>query len=151
MARYRVGTTDEIPPGRVKIVTVAGRSIGVYNVKGEFFALRNRCPHQGGPLCRGRIAGFLVSEGPGHYEYRRKGEMVRCPWHGWEFEIRTGQSWVDPGRVRVRSYPVTVEDGGEAERADQERDEETGYVKGPFRAERYDVEVEKREIYVEVG
>ena len=51
-----VGTVDEIPPGGRKIVEVAGRSIGVFNVGGEFFALRNRCPHQGGPLCEGSAA-----------------------------------------------------------------------------------------------
>ena len=52
MARHVVATVEEIPPGQRKIVEVAGRSIGIFNVSGEFFALRNRCPHQGGPLCR---------------------------------------------------------------------------------------------------
>ena len=55
MARHVVARVDEIPPGERKIVEVAGRSIGVFNVGGEFFALRNRCPHQGGPLCEGRL------------------------------------------------------------------------------------------------
>src|SRR5262245_39775127 len=59
MAKYVVATTAEIPPGGRKIVEVAGRSIGIFNAGGEFFALRNRCPHQGGPLCEGGLSGLL--------------------------------------------------------------------------------------------
>ena len=77
---------------------VAGRSIGVFNLDGAYFALRNRCPHQGGPLCLGRLSGMLTSPRPGEYEYQRDGEILRCPWHGWEFDLRTGQSWIDPVR-----------------------------------------------------
>ena len=55
--KYVVAAVDEIPPGGRKIVDVAGRSIGVFNLGGEYFALRNRCPHQGGPLCEGRVWG----------------------------------------------------------------------------------------------
>src|SRR5918911_1736031 len=124
MARYVVGTIDEIPPGARKIVDAGGRSVGVFNVNGEFFAILNRCPHQAGPLCKGRTSGLIRSDTPGHYEYSRPGEILRCPWHGWEFDMRTGQSWFDPVQVRVRRYDVTVEPGsalvgesGEAEAA----------------------------------
>ncbi len=65
MARYVVAAVDEIPPGARKIVTVAGRSIGIFNVDGEFFALRNRCPHQGGPLVRGQDVGRTAGAGAG--------------------------------------------------------------------------------------
>ena len=109
--RYVVGTVDEIPPGGRKLIEVEGRSIGVFNLDGEYFALRNRCPHQGGQLCKGRLAGVLVSPLPGEFELTRPGEILRCPWHGWEFDIRTGQSWFDPRGVRVRRYDVSVEPG----------------------------------------
>src|SRR6266542_265318 len=88
MAGYAVGTVGEIPPGTRKIVEVAGRSIGVFNVAGAFYAVRNRCPHQGGPLCQGQLSGIVVSPRPGEYEYVREGEILRCPWHGWEFDIK---------------------------------------------------------------
>ena len=107
--RYVVGTVDEIPPGGRKLIEIDGRSIGVFNIDGEYFALRNRCPHQGGPLCKGRQAGVLVSPLPGEFELTRPGEILRCPWHGWEFDVRTGQSWFDPRGVRVRRYDVSVE------------------------------------------
>jgi len=105
--RHVVARAGEIAPGERKLVTVGGRSIAIFNVAGEFLALRNRCPHQGGPLCAGELFGVLESSGPGEYVYQRAGEMVRCPWHGWEFDLRTGRSWFDPERTRVRTYPVT--------------------------------------------
>ena len=111
MARHVVASVDEIPPGRRKVVDIEGRSVGIFNVNGEYFALRNRCPHQGGELCKGRQVGVLQSPLPGEFELTRPGEIVRCPWHGWEFDIRTGQSWFDPRGVRVRRYDVSVEPG----------------------------------------
>jgi 3-phenylpropionate/trans-cinnamate dioxygenase ferredoxin subunit len=139
MAKYVVARLEEIPPGQHRIVEVAGRSIGVFNVRGEFFALRNRCPHQGGPLCLGQVSGWVESSAPGEYDYSRRGEIVRCPWHGWEFDIRTGQSYFDPARVRVRRYDVTVEDDAEP-RADE----------APPVVETYPVTVERRRILIEV-
>src|SRR5579883_2376416 len=108
MSRHAVATVGEIPPGSRKLVEVAGRSIGVFNVGGEFFALRNRCPHQGAELCTGTLGGCVTSPAPGEYQLTRPGEILRCPWHGWEFDLRTGRSHFDPRRVRVKSYPVLV-------------------------------------------
>jgi nitrite reductase/ring-hydroxylating ferredoxin subunit len=147
MARYIVATVEEIPPGERKIVEVAGRSIGVFNLGGEFFALRNRCPHQGGPLCAGTLGGLIISSSPGEYNYSRSGEMLRCPWHGWEFDIRTGQSWFDPMRVRVRRYQVIVE----RERPDAADSVlQAGLERGPYVAETYEVSVECRHVVVDV-
>ena len=108
MASHPVARVGEIPPGGRKIVEIGGRSIGVFNVDGEFFALRNRCPHQGGPLCEGQVLAAIAATGPGEYERGRPGDIVRCPWHAWEFSIRTGRSWFDTERTRVKAYPVEV-------------------------------------------
>ncbi len=105
-----VARADEIAPGGRKIIDVGGRSIGVFNVGGEYFALRNRCPHQGGPLCTGLLLAPLRSTGPGEYQRGGDGEVIRCPWHGWEFEIKTGRSWFDPRRTRVRSYHAGLQE-----------------------------------------
>jgi nitrite reductase/ring-hydroxylating ferredoxin subunit len=105
---FLVGKVDEIPPGSRRIVTVAGRSIGVFNVEGRFYAVRNQCPHQGGPLCLGPTIGLLRSSAPGERTYEREGEILRCPWHGWEFDLKDGRSVVDPSGTRVRSYDVVV-------------------------------------------
>lgn len=107
--KFVVGKADEIPFGSRKIVRVAGRSIGVFNVDGRYYAIRNRCPHQGAPLCEGKLWGALKSDVPGSFEYSRTKDIIACIQHGWEFSLRTGQSWCEPGRLRVRSYKVGVE------------------------------------------
>ena len=148
MARHVVATVDEIQPGQRKLVEVAGRSIGIFNVGGEFFALRNRCPHQGGALCEGRLSGAVRSNVPGEYVFSRPGEMLRCPWHGWEFDVRTGQSWFDPTRTRVRAYEVSVEPGAAIVQA--EAPPVAGYEKGPYVAETYPVSIEEQHIVIEL-
>jgi nitrite reductase/ring-hydroxylating ferredoxin subunit len=152
MARYVVGTVDEIPVGGRKIVEVAGRLVGIFNVKGEFYALLNRCPHQAGPLCEGHTLGFLKSDEPGEYEYSRPGEILRCPWHGWEFDVKTGQSWFDPSQVRVRKYEVAVEPGSAlATEAGADEPGMEGLQKGPYVAETYPVSVEQQYLVIEIG
>jgi nitrite reductase/ring-hydroxylating ferredoxin subunit len=157
LARHVVASLEEIPPGARKIVEVAGRSIGIFNVRGELFALRNRCPHQGGPLCEGKQWGQLTARVPGEFEYGREGEIIGCGWHGWEFDIRTGQSWCEPERLRVRAYQVSVEPGAaivEAPDPPADDDPESpipGRVKGPFVAETYPVSVEGQYVVVEVA
>src|SRR5881398_2806122 len=137
MSRHAVATTSEIPPGARKLVTVKGRPIAIFNLEGEYFGLLNRCPHQGGALCEGAITGLLESPEPGKYVYTRRGEILRCPWHGWEFDIRTGQSYCDPKRFRTRAYPAHVESGASV-------------VKGPYIAETLAVSVENDYVVVDL-
>ncbi len=137
MSRHVVATVDEIAPGQRKVVKVAGREIGIFNLDGEFFGIGNRCPHEGAPLCKGRVVGLAESTEPGAYQYSRKGEMLRCPWHGWEFDIRTGKSFCDPLGTKVRSFDIKVEDGGRV-------------VDELLQAETFAVSVEKQYIVVEI-
>ena len=120
MAKYVVGTVAEIPPGQRKIVEVCGISVGVFNVNGTYSAVRNRCPHQGGPLCLGNVTGTMLPSAPGEYLWSREGEILRCPWHGWEFDLLTGRSIYNPHRVRVRAYRVSVEPREMAEAAEED-------------------------------
>jgi 3-phenylpropionate/trans-cinnamate dioxygenase ferredoxin subunit len=135
MAKYVVAPVGEIPPGGRKLVEIRGREIGVFNLGGEFFALINRCPHQGAALCRGEIVSRLEAPMPGEYRLTRHGEMLRCPWHCWEFDIRTGQSWCDPESMQARMYPVAVEPG-------------ESLAKGPLVAETVPVSVEQDYVVV---
>src|SRR5258708_21405706 len=111
MARHIVARTTEIPPGGNKVVDIDGRDIVVFHVNGEFFALLNRCPHAGAPLDKAACVARLTSPEPGVYQRSRVAELLRCAWHGWEFDMRTGQSWFDPNRVKVRTYPAVVKHG----------------------------------------
>jgi nitrite reductase/ring-hydroxylating ferredoxin subunit len=136
MARTVVAAASEIPPGGRKIVTVGGREIGVFNLGGAFYALLNRCPHQGGKLCLGTVTGLVTSSEPGRFDYSRPGEMLKCPWHNWEYDIRTGQSWCDPEHSWVKTYQVVVEKGATL-------------VEGPYVAETFPVSVESDYVVIE--
>jgi 3-phenylpropionate/trans-cinnamate dioxygenase ferredoxin subunit len=152
MARYVVGTVDEFPPGTRKVVEIDGRAVGIFNVNGELFALLNRCPHQAAPLCEGRTFGFLKPGQVGEFNFSRAGEMLRCPWHGWEFDLRTGQSWFDPNQVRVRRYDVKVEPGAALLACEAASEPAVaGWQKGPYTAETFPVSIEAEYVVVEVG
>jgi len=137
MTRHIVATVDEIPPGQRRLVNVNGRDIGIFNVDGEYFAVSNRCPHEGASLCKGRIVGLVEAAEPGAYQYSRRGELIRCPWHGWEFDLRTGKSWCEPDRTKVRRFDLKIESGG-------------SLVEGELRAETFLVSIEKQYVVVEV-
>jgi nitrite reductase/ring-hydroxylating ferredoxin subunit len=146
MPRYVVAEADEIPDGGRKLVSVAGREIGVFKVRGRFYALRNRCAHQGGPVCEGDLLAWLRSDRPGQYELDERRKLLECPWHGWEYDLETGQSWFDPKKTRIRRYPVDVEQGSELA-----VDPQTGMARGPYVLETYPVQVETRYVVVEVA
>ena len=78
----------------------------------RFFALRDICPHQGAPLSAGKVDGTALPCLPGQeISYGRLGEILTCPWHGWQFELATGRALIEPERHRVRVYPVRVSGG----------------------------------------
>ena len=137
MSRHVVAAAADFPPGTRRLVEIDGRAIVIFNVKGEYFALLNRCPHNGGPLVEGVITGLVQSAGPGDYTYTREGEIIRCPWHGWEFDIKTGKSFCTAIRARARPFPVHLAPGATL-------------VEGPFRAETVPVRVEADYVVVEV-
>ena len=135
--KHVVARVEDVVPGKAHLTTVKGRQIGIFNLDGEFYALLNRCPHQSAELCRGRITHLIQSRKPGKVEVSREGEFIKCPWHGWEFDIRTGQSWCDPNSMYVRQFGVKVEPG------------ET-LVKGPYVAETFAVSTEGEYVVVEM-
>ena len=93
--------------GRV-IARIGGREIGVLRVNGELRGVRNRCPHHGGPLCLGTVRARVEGE-PGAYALAGT-HVLRCPWHGWEFDPESGRC-LDDDSMRVAVYPAKVEDG----------------------------------------
>jgi len=88
----RVARVDEVPPGTAKVVVAAGQGIALFNVGGTFFALSNTCLHRGGPVGEGEL-----TEG-----------VVTCPWHGWEYDVRTGRNTINPAAT-LRRFDVRVE------------------------------------------
>ncbi len=109
MGRHVICRAEALGRGAVRIFEAEKRSIGIFNINGKFYALRNTCPHKGAPLCLGIITGLVVSDEPLQMQMTRDGEIVRCPWHGWEFDITSGRSVYNPHRMRVKTYDVAVE------------------------------------------
>ncbi len=108
-SEHVVANVDEVPEGKHKVVQVGAREIGVFNVHGNYYALPNNCFHQNGPLCRGSISGTVeASEATGWKPtWGREGEVIICPWHTLEFDIKTGRCLADPRR-RLPTYKVEV-------------------------------------------
>ena len=84
-------------------VRIQGREIGIFNVDGNLHAVLNRCPHRGGELCKGDVLGFVNAERPGEVRLDATVKFIVCPWHGWEFDIETGESWYEgPRDIKAR-------------------------------------------------
>ena len=105
-----VGKVSDFGNGDRRIIDVNGKSIGVFRIDDRFYAIRNRCPHQFGPLCLGTLAQRAVSDGPGDMRMDDGPPLIACPWHGWEYDLATGQSFMGPGRghMAALSYDVSV-------------------------------------------
>ena len=95
MAELRaVARVDEVPPDSVRAIDLDGTTVALARVGDEFHALAGHCAHMGGPLGEGALEGCVLS----------------CPWHGWQYDVRTGENEFDRA-IRVETYPVRVEDG----------------------------------------
>lgn len=136
MTRHVVAAIADFPPGTRRTISVNDRAVVVFNIAGQYFGLFDRCPHNGGSLAQGVLTGLVQSAEPGAYSYTRLGEIIRCPWHGWEFDVRTGQSFCRAIKARARPFPVRIEPGSEI-------------VEGPYKAETVDVRVEDDYVVVE--
>jgi nitrite reductase (NADH) small subunit len=110
-SEHRIGEVDEVRRDGCRIVDVNGRSVGVISVDDDFYAVYDRCPHMGASMCRGTVSGTFVSAAPHELVYGKHDRVIRCPWHGWEFDLETGRSLLEPERMGLKVYPVTVEDG----------------------------------------
>jgi 3-phenylpropionate/trans-cinnamate dioxygenase ferredoxin subunit len=109
---HDIGAIADFVPGKPYRVEVAGQALAVVRKGDRFYALRDRCLHQGARLSNGRVGGTPLPCKPGEaIGYGRTGEILTCPWHGWEYDVCTGRSLANPEKVRVRTYPVRVEGG----------------------------------------
>jgi nitrite reductase/ring-hydroxylating ferredoxin subunit len=146
-----VGKVSDFVNGDRKIVDVNGKSVGVFRIDDRFYALRNRCPHQFGPLCAGTLAPRAISDGPGDVRMDSGPPLLACPWHGWEYDIATGQSFMGPGHGNraVRAYDVNVLPGSELAQTEGCQPRSDGRVPGPYVAETVPVSVEQDYVVVE--
>ncbi|MDO8208896.1 Rieske 2Fe-2S domain-containing protein [Conexibacter sp. CPCC 206217] len=110
--RHRLGAVADFPLGEFRLHEVEGREVAVIRTARGFFAIRNGCPHMGAPLCFGKVGGTMLPSDPDELVYGLEDEVVRCPWHAWEFHLATGRAVGGITSKRVIAYPVeTGEDG----------------------------------------
>jgi nitrite reductase (NADH) small subunit/3-phenylpropionate/trans-cinnamate dioxygenase ferredoxin subunit len=91
MAFLRTARKDEIPADTIREFAVDGKSVALANVDGSFYAINNTCLHRGGPLGQGEL----------------EGNVVTCPWHGWQYDVTNGKVTMNPA-VGVQCYAVEV-------------------------------------------
>jgi nitrite reductase/ring-hydroxylating ferredoxin subunit len=154
LVRIVVSRLDEFGPGERRIVTAGRRSIGVFRVGDTFYAINNHCPHMGGPLCLGRTKPWLRSGRPGEFVLDEQEALLACPWHGWEYDLATGQSFLGPGEAPVRTYAVSVEPAapgadGATGATPPVSGSKGGRHPGPYVADTYPVHVEDAYVVVE--
>lgn len=92
MAKLKIGSLKDLPEEAGKVVEVEGYTLAVFRIDGQVHVIDNACPHRLGPLGEGEL----------------DGNVVECPWHGWRFDVRTGENPDFPG-AKVPCFPVTVE------------------------------------------
>jgi nitrite reductase (NADH) small subunit len=108
MKQYIVAHVADLPLGSSKIVKAGNTEVGLFNVDNEIYALKNICPHQFASLCKGVVTGTNLPSKVSEYQYGLEGEILRCPWHNWEFDIKTGTALCDES-IKVATYKVTRE------------------------------------------
>ena len=89
----KIAETKDLPPGRAAAFEVEDQRIAVFNLDGACYGIEDACPHSGGPLSEGCVSGTSVS----------------CPWHGADFDIKTGAVLSPPAFEGVKSYKIVVE------------------------------------------
>lgn len=137
--KFVIGRSADIPDGGRIVVEVDGREVGIFRIGDAYYALLNRCPHLGGPLCQGQVVHEVYAPVPGDVRGNEDRTFVACPWHNWEFDIKTGQSYWNR-MLRARPFAVEVEHGDAVLAALDAG--ATGRVPGPYLAETVPVSVE---------
>jgi nitrite reductase/ring-hydroxylating ferredoxin subunit len=107
----RVGAAADVRREGCRVVQVDGRPVGVISVGDAFYAVADRCPHMGAAMCTGSLSGTLLPSAPHELVYGLDQQVIRCPWHGWEFDLETGRSLLEPRRYGLKTYRVTEDDG----------------------------------------
>lgn len=106
-----VGPLHAFPEGRWTLVEVDGREVGVFNAGSHVCAVRNKCPHEGAPICVQPLTGTMLPSAPRRFEWGLHDRVLTCPWHGWQFDVQSGEMLFDTGQRRLTLYDVEVRDG----------------------------------------
>jgi nitrite reductase (NADH) small subunit len=110
--RVNVGRVDEFAIGKCHIVKIGEAEIGIVQLaNGEIHAVLNRCPHKGAPICKGIVGGTWPPSQVGSLDFARDGEVLVCPWHGYEYDLKTGMELYQEHPTRLRKYQTSIQSG----------------------------------------
>jgi nitrite reductase (NADH) small subunit len=109
--KRNLGKIEEFPDRKITIREVDGTSVGIFRDGEEFSAMLNICPHRAAPVCQGLMGGTMLPSGPGEFVYGMDGLVLRCPWHGWEFDVRNGESVGPVDKRNLTMLAIEVEGG----------------------------------------
>jgi nitrite reductase (NADH) small subunit len=105
---HNIGRLDSFPERKVVPVEVAGKRVGVLRKGSEVYVFADHCPHHGAPMCFAQVVGTMLPSEPNEFNYDLDGLVVRCPWHAYEFDVRTGKAMGDIIRSRLMIYHTEV-------------------------------------------
>ncbi|MDO8978480.1 MAG: Rieske 2Fe-2S domain-containing protein [Afipia sp.] len=115
MQEYSAGKVADYNDGDRKVIVCGDMEVGVFRIDGEFYAWHNRCVHRAGPVCQGRIMKRVLEPVAEDHtvramEYDESETNIVCPWHGYEYSIKTGNHQGNPS-IRLRKAEMTIRDG----------------------------------------
>lgn len=107
MTEINLGPVEQFPSRQFKLLKQNDEEIGIMRLgNGKFVAIENRCPHRGAPVCRGRVVGTFLPSEPGQINYGLDEKLLKCPWHGYEFDLETGSCVFTQSKLKLRMYSV---------------------------------------------
>jgi nitrite reductase/ring-hydroxylating ferredoxin subunit len=109
--KRNLGKIEDFADRKITIREVDGTSVGIFRDGEKFSAMLNICPHRAAPVCQGLIGGTMLPSGPGEFVYGMDGLVLRCPWHGWEFDVRNGESVGPVDKRNLTMLAIEVEAG----------------------------------------
>lgn len=108
---HKVSNLKDIPENKALTVNIDGVPIGIFKMGEKLIAVKNLCPHKRAPLALGTVQGtMLPTDCAGEYKYGMENQVLKCPWHGWEFDIESGKCLFGVSNSRVKTYEVSVRD-----------------------------------------
>ncbi|MDR0268651.1 Rieske (2Fe-2S) protein [Paenibacillus sp.] len=110
--RVKVAEPDAIKSGGKLIVKVKEMKIGLFRIEDEYYAWLNVCPHAAAPVCAGAIRGTRLPSEVYDYRFGMEDQVLRCPWHGWEFDLKSGHHLAAGSNAKLRGYLVESDETG---------------------------------------
>lgn len=115
MGEHVITDASDLDNGDRLVTELEGREVGIFKIDGEFYAYTSWCAHQSGPICGGSVGGtwqatYDQESGETDRQWTMDGQAIRCPWHNWEYDLKSGECLSKPG-IRLPEHDVRIEDG----------------------------------------